>query len=167
MPDSGAIDLYYQTAREAVLAQDSYEKELSARAFHLLNLGFAMLAAGGIIVNFRLEGLQWEASFITAGVIALAGFTALFLFCISALGPRRWVDFPSLVQLKGMARSNDTDTLRQALADYYRRAAETNAKELRAKARILFWSVLALTAEVTGIVMVIFGVFWDNRTFLA
>ena len=50
-------EIYYQTGKETILYP--LYREFSDRAFNLLNLSVATLIAGGVVINFRLEHLEW------------------------------------------------------------------------------------------------------------
>ena len=52
-------EIYYQTGKDTILYLSSLYREFSDRAFNLLNLSVATLIAGGVVINFRLEHLEW------------------------------------------------------------------------------------------------------------
>ena len=92
-------ELYYQTGKDTILYLSSLHREFSDRAFNLLNLSVATLIAGGVVINFRLEHLEWAWPLIILGTLAILASIVVAALCLSVLRTGDWNSFPPLGEL--------------------------------------------------------------------
>ena len=110
-------EIYYQTGKDTILYQSSLHREFSDRAFNLLNLSVATLVAGGVVINFRLEHLEWAWPLIILGTLAILASIVVAALCLSVLRTGDWYSFPPLSPL-----SDRTESLRDELSAPHRYA---------------------------------------------
>ena len=154
-------ELYYSIARETILYQSALIREHADRAFNILNLGVATLAAGSVIVNLRIDDLDWNSGLIIAASFSILSFFALLVLCIDAMITPRWQGFPSLHELGAETGDNGTDetALLSGLQEYFRQATHENAQVVERKATSIFLAALMLTVEITSVLLGVFVIF--------
>ncbi len=155
-------ELYYQTAKDTILYQSTLHTEFSARAFNLLNIGVAAIVAGGVILNIRLDSLEWTPWLMISGIVSIIGFVMVAALCLLVLRTRDWYAFPPLHELgKRVERSSehDSDAVRLVIANYMKRGAQKNEHILGDTTRALFWAVVALALEIASTICVLIFVF--------
>ena len=173
-----ANEIYYQTGKDTILYQSSLHREFSDRAFNLLNLSVAILVAGGVVINFRIEDLEWTNALIIAGTFAILSSIVVAVLCLSVLRTGNWNSFPPLHQLSDRVRSLGTDPqsyiaddagdlLQSTVGDFFREAAQENESLLGGKARAIFWAVLALAVEILATISLVVLIFWGSQTTLS
>ena len=171
-------EIYYQTGKDTILYQGSLHREFSDRAFNLLNLSVAILVSGGVVINFRIEDLEWTNALISAGTIAILASITVAVLCLSVLRTGNWHSFPPLRQLSVRVKSlgtdpqsyipNDTGNLLQStVGDFFKEAAQENEEVLGGKARAIFWAVLALAMEILATISLVVLIFWGSQTTLS
>ena len=97
-------ELYYQIGKDTILYQSSLHREFADRAFNLLNLSVATLVAGGVVINFRLDHLEWTWPVIGLGTLAILAFIVVAVRCLIVLSVRDWHSFPPLGELSDRMR---------------------------------------------------------------
>ena len=168
-------ELYYQTGKDTILYQSSLHREFSDRAFNLLNLSIATLVAGGVVINFRIDHLEWDGLLITLGTIAILATIVVAALCLKVLSAADWNSFPPLSELSDRMESLQTnyqththeqpgDLLQSTVGDYFKKAAQANQKVLDGKARELFWTVLVLAVEILVTISLVVWIFWVSQT---
>ena len=91
-------EIYYQTGKDTILHQGALHREFSDRAVNLLNLGVATLVAGAVVINFRIEDIEWTNLLSSLGALALLAFLSVAVLCLSVLGTGDWHSFPYWVK---------------------------------------------------------------------
>ena len=171
-------EIYYQTGKDTILYQSSLYREFSDRAFNLLNLSVATLIAGGVVINFRLEHLEWAWPLIILGTLAILASIVVAALCLSVLRTGDWYSFPPLSPLSDRMESLRTNypyltemqsgaLLQSTVGDYFKNAAKMNQKVLDGRARAIFWAVLALAVEILATISLVVLIFWGSQTTLS
>ena len=168
-------ELYYQTGKDTILYQSTLHREFSDRAFNLLNLGVATLVASGVVVNIRLEDLEWTKVLIGLGAAELAGFLVVATLCLWAMRTQDWNGFPPLNQLVdrvdrlqqapdfALTPEITLSALHRTVGDYFKNAAQQNQKVLDGKSKIIFFVVVALAIEILTATSLVLWVFWGSQ----
>ena len=163
-------ELYYQTGKDTILYQSSLHREFSDRAFNLLNLSVATLVAGGVVINFRLDHLEWAWPLISLGTLAILAFIVVAVRCLSVLRTGDWHSFPPLSELSARANHQPQiyqqfgDLLQATVGDYFKDAAQANENILNGKSSAVFWAVLALAVEILATITLVVWIFWGSQT---
>jgi hypothetical protein len=155
-------EIYYQTGKDTILYQSTLHREFSDRAFNLLNLSVAILVAVGVVINIRLNDLEWNPWLIGIGILLVLAFLAVAVLCLSTLSTRNWYAFPPLDELHqridGLPVSA-SDALHLAIGNYLKSGADRNQKVLSDKAKAIFWAVLALASELIAAISLLALIF--------
>ena len=168
-------EIYYQTGKDTILYLSSLHREFSDRAFNLLNLSVAILVAGGVVINFRIEHLEWAWPLFSLGTIAILASIMVATLCLSVLRAGDWNSFPPLGELSDRMENLRTNyphltdmqsgvLLQSTVGDYFTEAAQVNQKVLDGKSRAIFWAVLALAVEILAIISLVVWIFWGSQT---
>ena len=168
-------EMYYQTGKDTVLYQSALHREFSDRAFNLFNLGVAALVAVGVVINFRIEELEWTYPLVGLGAVAILAFILVAALCLSVLRTGDWHSFPPLREVADRVETIRVDyehlnpqqaggMLQSTVGDYFTEAADANQMVLDGKQRALFWAVLALAVEILATIALVVLIFWGSRT---
>ena len=169
-------ELYYQVGKETVLHQNALRRELSDRAFNLLNLGVATIAAGGVVVNLQLKTLDWDPVLMALGAMSLFAFAVVAVLSFWIMRGGDWFAFPPLEQIAArIAAYHEADYLRATqlvllevlqiyAGDYFQDAFFRNEQVLDGKRLAQFWTFLALALEITAVICLVVLIFWGTQT---
>ena len=157
MPDMNLFNAYYRIGADRLAAQTALASDLTSRAFNLLNLGFAVGAAG-VIAILRSDDVSWDdLGLLWSAGLAVVGFIVLLCFGVVAIAIRSWATAPSPEDVDHVLTSNDDNLTRWWLTRYFRRAEAANEAELDAKSKVLWIMAVSLAIE-TGATLAVVGV---------
>ena len=168
-------ELYYQVGRETVLHQKALHRELSDRAFNLLNLGVATIAAGGVVINLQLKTLNWDPILMALGAVSLFAFAVVAVLSFWIMRGGDWFAFPPLEQIAvriahheahypRAAQSVLLEVLQIYAGDYIQETSFLNEQVLDGKRLAQFWTFLALGLEITAVICLVVLIFWGTQT---
>ena len=168
-------ELYYQSGKDTILYQSTLHRELSDRAFNLLNLGVVTIAAGGVVVNLRIQYLEWDPLLMALGALSLFAFLVVAVLSVMVMRSGDWFAFPPLGDLAARIADLEknyqtapsavrTSGLQAHAGDYFQLASFRNERVLNSKSWAQLGTLLALALELAAVISLVVLIFWGTQT---
>ncbi len=168
-------ELYYQIGKETVLYQNTLHRELSDRAFNLLNLGVATIAAAGVIVNLQSKDLEWGPLLMSLGALSLFAFVVVAVLSLRGMRGADWYGFPILDDMAHRiayleenypagSSSGQLEALQSIAGNHFQSASFNNELKLSHRRREQFWTIVFLAVEMLAVISLVVLIFWGTQT---